>query len=131
MVWTRRFLGIVALIGAMAFVGTAFAKHQHHDGKQLLGKKIGNNGKHELHKVGDHTAQIQVTNKKISGVTVTHRTKGNVSVKKYKTTKKMVQANEFHFAMEDSSTLAQSASYKLAQGELVYIGYAFTDGTDE
>jgi hypothetical protein len=49
----------------------------------LSGNKINTNGKHDLHKVGDHTVSIQVSNKKIAGLTVSHRTKGNVAVKKY------------------------------------------------
>jgi hypothetical protein len=32
--------------------------------------------------VGDHTVSVQVENKKIAGVTVAHRTKGNVATSK-------------------------------------------------
>src|SRR5882762_10492971 len=70
MIWNRRLLSVLALIGAVAFVSTAFAKHQHHNGQQLVGNKINTNGKHELHKVGEHAVSIQVANKKIAGVTV-------------------------------------------------------------
>ena len=92
MISRRRLMmrGLVAL-STVKFIGTAYAKHQHHNGQQLLANKINTNGKHELHKVGDHTVSIQVSNKKIAGVAVSHRTKGNVAVKKYKSSKKMAQ----------------------------------------
>ena len=129
-IWNRRLFSVVALIGAVAFIGTAFAKHQHHNGQQLLGNKINMNGKHDLHKVGDHTVSVQVDNKKIAGLTVAHRTKGNVAVKKYKTSKKMAQGNDLDAPMENAG-LVQAASYQLAQSAIVYIGYAFSDGIDE
>jgi hypothetical protein len=55
---------------------------------------------------------------------VTHRTKGDVPVKKYKTSKK-------HFAAAETETLVQLASYQVAQGTIVYIGYAYTDDAGE
>ena len=125
MVLTRRLFGAaVASVGTMAFIGAAFAAHQHHAAHQLLGNKINTNGKHELHKRGDHTAHAHVVNKKISHVSVTHRTKGDVPVKKYKTSKK-------HFAAAETGTLVQLASYQVAQGTIVYIGYAYTDDAGE
>jgi hypothetical protein len=122
---------VVALIGIMAFIGTAFAKHQHHAGHELLGSKINTDGKHELHKRRDHTVHVHVANKKVSGVTVTHRTKGDVPVRKYKTSKKVVQASDLNFASAEVGKLVQPASYQIAQAAIVYIGYAYTDGIDE
>jgi hypothetical protein len=124
-------LSALALIGAVAFISTAFAKHQHQDGQQLLGNKINTTGKHDVHKVGEHTVSIHVENKKIARVTVAHRTKGNVAVKKYKTSKKMAQGYELNVPIEDAGTLLQPASYRVAQSGVVYIGYAFSDGIDE
>jgi hypothetical protein len=129
-IWTRRSFAVVALVGTVAIVGAAYAKHQHHSGQQLLGSKINTNGKHDLHKVGEHTVSVHVENKKIAGVTVAHRTKGNVAVKKYKTSKKMALGNDFDIAIGDAE-LVQPASYRLAQVATVYIGYAFSDGIDE
>ena len=122
---SRRSFTVATLVGAMTVVTSAYAKHQHHNAQQLLGDKINTNGKHDIHKVGDHTVSVQVQNKKISGVTVTHRTKGNVAVKKYKTSKKMAQAPL------DDGALFHPVSYQLAQVAAVYIGYAFSDGIDE
>ncbi len=98
----HRLMTVVAAISLAAFAGTALAKHQHHDGQKILGNKINSNGKHELHKAGEHTVHVQVADKKVVGVTVTHRTKGNVAV----------------------------TAYNLAQ-TILYIGYSFTDGIDE
>jgi hypothetical protein len=75
-------ISALALIGAVAFISTSFAKHQHQDGQQLLGNKVNTTGKHDVHKVGEHTVFFHVENKKIARVTVAHRTKGNVAVKK-------------------------------------------------
>jgi hypothetical protein len=126
----HRIVAVVAAISLATFAGTALAKHQHHDGQKILGNKINSNGKHELHKVGEHTVHVQVADKKVVGVTVTHRTKGNVAVKKYKTSKKVVQITDFRIAAGDLNSLVQPATYKLAQ-TILYIGYSFTDGIDE
>jgi hypothetical protein len=131
MIRNRHLLSALALIGAVAFISTAFAKHQHQDGQQLLGNKIATTGKHDVHKVGEHTVSIHVENKKIARVTAAHRTKGNVAVKKYKTTKKMAQGYELNIPMENAGALVQSARYQIAQSQIVYIGYAFSDGIDE
>jgi hypothetical protein len=120
---------ILALAGSVIVASPAFAKHEHHDGAQLLGSKIGTDGKHEVHKVGEHTVHVQVRNKKVAGVSVTHRTKGEVPVKKYKTSKKMVQGDSsyIHVAVETPHDLVQPADYQIAQSNIVYIGYSFVD----
>jgi hypothetical protein len=82
-----------------------------------------------VRKVGEHTISIHVENKKIARVTVAHRTKGNVAVKKYKTPSKMAQ--EYNLPIGDSGALLQPASYRVAQSGVVYIGYSFSDGIDE
>jgi hypothetical protein len=73
---------------------------------------------------------VQVSNKKVAGVTVTHRTKGNVTVKKYKTTRKVVQSSEPGFSTAENTLPVHKAQFDVAQ-VIVYIGYAFTDGIDE
>src|SRR5262249_24433833 len=88
---TRRiFTAAVASVGALPFVGAAFAAHQHQAANQLLGNKTNTDGTHEIHKRGDHTIHAHVKGKKIERISVTHRTKGAVAVKKYKTNKKVV-----------------------------------------
>jgi hypothetical protein len=129
MIFDRR--SVLALVGSIAFVGTASAKHNHNSGPQLLGNRLNTNGKHEIHKVGEHTVSVHIENKKVAGVSVMHRTKGNVAVKKYKTNRKMAQGNNIDAPMETTGRLIQPAGYQLAQSAGVYIGYSFTDGVDE
>jgi len=129
MICDRR--SVLALVGSIAFVGTASAKHNHNSGPQLLGNRLNTNGKHEVHKVGEHTVHVHVENRKVAGVSVTHRTKGNVAVKKYKTTRKMAQGNEIDAPVGTTGSLVQPASYQLAQSAGLYIGYSFSDGVDE
>jgi hypothetical protein len=116
----RLLTAIIALIGVVALVGPAFAKGQHHhSGEQLLGSKIKTNGEHHIHKVGDHTVAVQVTNGKVAGLHVKHSKKGDVPVKKYKTKKKMAQTDGIHYA---SLMLAQYQDLGTT-----YIGYSFID----
>jgi hypothetical protein len=129
MICDRR--SVLALVGSIAFVGTASAKHNHNSGPQLLGNRLNTNGTHEIHKVGEHTVSVHVQNKKVAGVSVAHRTKGNVAVKKYKTNRKMAQGRDIEVPVEMRGRLVQPAGYQLAQSAGLYIGYSFTDGVDE
>src|SRR5689334_9769406 len=102
---TRRFFGAaVASVGVLAFVRLAFATHHHHPAHQLLGNKIKTDGKHEIHKRGDHTVYAHVKGKKISHISVTHKTKGEVPIKKLKTNKKVVQLGVPGFAAVETGT---------------------------
>lgn len=95
--------------------------HKHHDGKTLVGDKIKKDGKHQFHQNGKHTAFVNVKGGKITGVTVTHSEKGNVPVKKYKSTKKMA---------EESAGSMQRVSFVLAQAQdlgTMWIGYSYFD----
>jgi hypothetical protein len=122
---------VLALVSSVAFVSTAQAKHNHNSGQQLLGGRLNTDGTHEIHKVGEHTVHVRVQNKKVAGVSVMHRTKGNVAVKKYKTNRKMAQGNQIDAPVEMNGGLVQPAAYQVAQGAIVYIGYSFFDGVDE
>jgi hypothetical protein len=100
----------------------AKGKHEHRNGKQLLGEKIKTNGHHVLDKKGDYTTSVEVQNGKVAGVHVKHAKKGDIPVKKYKTNKKMagrqiaVPAGGF-----------QLASMQYQDLGTVWIGYAYTD----
>ena len=119
---TRRLLtALVVTGGVFAAGGAALAapKAAHHNGKQLLGKKIKTNGKHSVNKKGAYEVSVDVKGEKVAGLNVKHSKKGDVQVKKYKTSKKMAQGNGLHYA-----------SYQLAQAQslgTVYIGYAYID----
>jgi len=117
----------LALTGSVAFAGSAFAKQNHNDGAKLLGSKIGTDGKHELHKGAEHTVFAHVQNKKIAAVTATHRTKGELPVKKYKTSKKMVQGDGYiQMGAETHGHLVQPADFRVAQ-TIVSVGYSVID----
>jgi hypothetical protein len=128
MIFDRR--TFLALAGSVAFAGSAFAKQNHNDGAKLLGSKINTDGKHELHKGAEHTVFAHVQNKKIASVTATHRTKGELPVKKYKSKKKMVQADGYvHVAEATAGDLVRLVDYQVAQlpGGIVSIGYSVID----
>lgn len=120
----------LALAGSAAFAGSAFAaaKHEHHDGAALLGSRINTDGKHQIHQVGDHGVHVHVQNKKVARVTVEHRTKGEVPVKKYKSSRKMVQGDGWMPVAETDGGPARQADYRVAQA-VVYVGYSFVDPT--
>src|SRR5260370_567471 len=80
----------VLFAGAM---GAAPKKANHHNGKQLVGEKIKTNGKHVIDKKGAFTTSVEVKDGKIAGLHVNHAQKGEVPVKKYKSDKKMAQAD--------------------------------------
>lgn len=120
---TRRLvLSAFASAGLLAIAAPALAKkHEHHSGKDMLGNKIKQNGKHVLDKKGPHTVSVDVKDGKIAGVDVKHDTKGNVPVKKYKANKKMAAAaSGFHLAAYNELAQAYSAG-------VTYIGYAYYD----
>src|SRR5947208_6133419 len=94
-------------------------KAKHHNGKDLVGDKIKTNGHHVIDKNGDYTAAVDVQGGKIAGMKVNHATKGDIPVKKYKTTKKMARVNGL-----------QHAAFVQVQSTYIgttYIGYSYVD----
>jgi hypothetical protein len=94
-------------------------KHEHKNGKALLGDRIKANGKHKLEQRGKHTAFANTRDGKIAGVVVENAQGGAVPVKKYKTTKKMASAAGL-----------QPVSLHLVQAQSMgstWIGYAYID----
>jgi hypothetical protein len=117
----RRITTTIAIASALGLAGVAVAKGKanHHNGAKLLGEKIKTNGRHVLEKKGPHTVSVEVKDGKIAGMQVKHDKKGDLPVKKYKTTKKLAQAEGLHYA-----------SYVQVQGQYLgttYIGYAYYD----
>src|SRR6516165_686429 len=86
---------ILVILGmfALSLHAVVMDKAEHQNGKQLLGDNIKSNGNHVIDKKGDYTASVEVKNGKVAGVHVNHAKKGDVPVKKYKTNKKMAQAD--------------------------------------
>jgi hypothetical protein len=136
MVRAHRYLvAIFAVICLIAMVGSADAqgmgkqkekgKHHHASGQQLLGDKIKTNGQHVIQKNGKHTVSVDVKDGKVAGVHVKHSEKGDVPVKKYKTTKKMAtrmgESNGISFASH------RSMLPQIQDLGTTYIGYAYID----
>ena len=117
-----QFMTAMACSLMLVSAGVAFAKgsHKHQAGLQLLGSKINTDGKHEIHKVAGHTVHAHVSNKKIARVTVTGP-KGDVPVKKYKSSKNMASLGSSH------EFIVKISTNEIAQAASDYIGYAFTD----
>jgi hypothetical protein len=101
-------------------------KGHHNNGKALLGDKIKSNGHHVLGQKGHYTATAEVRDGKVTGVHVKHATKGDIPVKKYKTTKKMalLRTEPVQVATLDPAAL-QTVTITL------YIGYAYYDEEDD
>jgi hypothetical protein len=120
----RQFLTAVVVIVCMVALsgaGITAPKANHHNGQQLLGEKIKSNGHHELHKNGKFTVGVEVKGGKVAGLDVKNDKNDNVTVRKYKTNKKM--------AMEEENGQKQS-SFLLVQDQYLgtlWIGYAYID----
>lgn len=125
---TQRILTALLVLPAMcAFVGAAVASPManQQDGQRLLGANIQANGQYVIDKKGDNTVSVEVINGKVAGLRLMHAIKGNVSVKKYKSTQKMAKLQ---------ADGLQNASFNLDQSSylgMVYVGYAFTDENGE
>lgn len=118
----RLLTAIVVILGMFALLDAAAAgKHNHHNGQQLLGEKVKTNRHHVIHQKGDYTVSVEAKNGKVAGVHVKHAKKGDVSVKKYKTNKKMAAADGLRYASYDG--LIQVQQYV----GTTYIGYAYVD----
>ena len=131
----RSLLAILAVIGLIAMAASADAqgkgkgkgkgKHNHLSGQKLLGDKIKTNGHHVIHKNGKYTTSVTVKDGKVAGVHVKHSEKGDVPVKKYKTTKKMAAKRS-----ESNGITLVSYPGVLAQVQdlgTTYIGYSYID----
>jgi len=114
-----RVFGVIA-IGLFVVVGAALAapkKTNHHDGKQMLGEKLKTNGTHVLEKKGNYTISADVKGGKVSAVHVKHAKKGDIPVKKYKSSKKL-------------ASIDPGQSPTLPAQEVIgttYIGYSYID----
>jgi hypothetical protein len=64
-------------------------------------------------------------------VTVTHKTKGEVPVRKYKTNKKVVQLGVPDFAAGEAGRFVEPVSYQVAQQIVWMVGWAYNDLGEE
>src|SRR5947209_1443699 len=114
-----RMVGLACLVALVG--GVDAADHRHHAGDAQLGNRINKNGKHALHKVGHHTAHAHVQGGKVKHISIDHKTKGGVAVKKFKTRKNVAQADSadgYHFVSAEAEAMQFT----------VLVGWGFTDG---
>ena len=94
--------------------------HKSKNGKNLLGDKAKQNGKHKLEKKGAYTASVDVQNGKVKGMDVQHDTKGAVAVTKYKSKQKMASNQA---AGGEPRLMTVQDTYI----DTIWIGYAYID----
>lgn len=126
MVNRRTVLGLLAAASVIAPAGLAFAKQHHHkNGKDLLGGKLKQNGKHNVDKLGNAAVTAEVNNGKVVAMSATDPQKGPLPVRKVKSSKKMAQGASGILTVSASGENAQ-----LAQDYGVYYAWCFDDGVD-
>ena len=120
---------VVSLLATAAVVaGSANAlaqkkekKKNHKEARGLLGDKLKKNGKHKIDKAGRIEVSADVSNGKVVNLIATDPGKGNLTVRKVKSKKKLAE-------IAPGVILAQ---LQLAQYSDYYYGYWFFDGFDE
>jgi hypothetical protein len=126
MVNRRTVLGLLAAASVIAPAGLAFAKQHHHkNGKDLLGAKLKQNGKHNVDKLGNAGVTAEVNNGKVVAMSATDPQKGPLPVRKVKSSKKMAEGASGILTVSASGENAQ-----LAQDYGVYYAWCFDDGVD-
>src|SRR5262249_4770583 len=87
MINRRTALGIIASASTIGASGITLAKEKHHlNGKDLLGDKIKQNGKHKIHTAGKVDVFAEVNNGKVVGVSA-----AGMQVKKVKSRQKLAE----------------------------------------
>ena len=121
MISRRIMLSLTVLAGFIVASGLAVAKNaHHHNGHDLLGPKINQNGKHEIHKIGNNSVAAEVNNKKVVNMSA-----GSLPVRKVKSNKKMAEVGL------GGVKIAANGNIQLAQMVEVYYAYCFDTGLDE
>jgi hypothetical protein len=125
----RTFSAAIAMVGLLGFAEIGLAqkkdadkpkgkdKAKHKNGKDLLGDKIKVNGNHQIDKQGPHAVSVDVKDGKIAKFHVKHDQKGELPVKKYKTSKKLAQLDK-----PDQSSIVM-----VQYIGTTYIGYSYID----
>ena len=118
----RIMLSLTVFASLLVAGGLAVAKNEHHNnGQNLLGAKINQNGKHEIHKIGNNSVVAEVNNKKVVNMSA-----GSLPVRKVKSNQKMAAEGEL-----GGIKIATNGNIQLAQMVEVYYGYCFDTGLDE
>lgn len=104
--------------------GKQHGKGHHHNGKDLVGAKIKTNGHHVIENKGDVETSVDVKDGKIAGLHAKHAKKGELAVTKYKTTKRMAQAESIGGEPRMVTVQDQYVG-------TVYIGYSYVNDYGE
>jgi hypothetical protein len=111
MVNRRSVLALLTSASVSAVSGTALAKKKiHKSGKNLLGAKLKQNGKHQIDKVGKGgkaTVNVEVTGGKVASMSMTDADGKEIKGKKVKSKKKMAEATRLAAADSEWIQLAQ------------------------
>jgi hypothetical protein len=125
MINRRTVLGLLAAASVIAPAGLAVAKQHHHkNGKDLLGARLKQNGKHNIDKLGNAAVSAEVNNGKVVAMSATDPQKGPLPVRKVKSKQKMAGI------APDIVTVSASHNPQLAQDYGVYYAWCFDDGID-
>ena len=134
MINRRIFLGLLTSASTLAATGVALAQKdrkekkakKHANGRQLLGDKIKQNGKHKLAKAGRADVEVEVRGGKVAALTAQHPEKGSLPVRKVRSKQKMADA-----APSLILAAATSGNIQVAQSSDWYYGYWFEDEADD
>jgi len=116
---------LAGIVGLFGLVSLAYAD-THHNAQELLGKKLGTNGKHVLHTNGDHVAHAHVQGGKVSKVEVIHKTKGAVAVTKVMSAKKLHAQAES--GVEHHYVSLETDGTEPAGVAITYVGWGYRIG---
>ncbi len=126
MINRRTVLGLLASASVIAPAGLAFAKQHHHkNGKDLLGAKLKQNGKHNVDKIGSAPVSAEVNNGKVVAMSATDPQKGPLSVRKVKSSKKMADGASGILKVAASGNPQSAQDYGV-----YYYAWCFDDGVD-
>ncbi len=126
----RALSAAIALSGLLGFAELGWAqknkdndkpkgkgKAKHKNGKDLLGDKIKVNGKHKIAKEGPHEISVDVKDGKIAAFHAKHDKKGELPIKKYKSSTKMASLD----------ATPSSPIVRVQYMGTTYIGFAYYD----
>ena len=127
----RTVLNLFVSSTVLTVAGAAFAKnHKHHNGHGLLGNKLKQNGRHQIHKAGQATVSADVNNGKVTALSANHPQKGNLPVRKVKSRKKMADIESTRVRV--AAAVNGEGGIQLAQiVDYYYYAWCFDDGIDE
>ncbi len=131
MINRRLVVGVLASGGLIALSGAAVAQgkspqqgdlprgseqkgkkaKKHVDGRQALGGKIKQNGRHKLPKAGTAEIEIEVKGGKVANLIAQHPKKGALPVKKVKSKQKLADAAPSIIRASSDGALIQLAQY--------------------